>query len=384
MIYIKNAKIVLEHSVIDNGAMLIDGKRILKVASADIAKAPDNAKIIDANGLYVGPGFIDIHVHGGGGAEFLKEPTKAAQFFLRNGTTTILAASRNVYDLDFYLESFERLRQAKKSGGAADAIYGLYMEGPFMNPKYGANPERNLWRGDILKERFMPLVDGAGELVKVWAIAPEREGLNAFMDYAKKVNPNVLFALGHSEATYGQILALSHYGIAIQTHCMNATGSISEWEGTRGVGPDEYCFLNDDMYAELISDSGGIHVNANLQRLILKIKGTDKVILITDSNAAYHKPPEGLECYDDLSFDPMGRLAGSQLTMNKACRNVIKHTGIDVTQAFALASTNPARCIGIDSEVGTIAEGKLANLVFTDDAFNVKKVIFQGDIVCTT
>lgn len=378
MICIKNANVVLESCVLTDGIILIEDARILNVGKIGQFHIPDNTEIIDADGLYVGPGFVDIHVHGGGGAEFLKEPLKAAEFFLHHGTTTIFPTSRNVYDLDFYLESFDRVRAAMKADGAGKCISGIYMEGPFMNPKYGANPERNLWRGDILPERYKPLVDGAGDIVKIWAVAPERDGLAPFMEYAKKTNPQVQFAVGHSEATPEQITALKHYGINIQTHCMNATGSPSVWEGTKGCGPDEYCFLDDNMFAELISDSGGVHVNPYLQRLILKIKGIEKVILITDSNAVDFDAPPDLKQYTDLSFDPFGRLAGSRLTMNKACRNIIKHTGIGIVEAFLLASRNPARAVGLVDEIGTIASGKKANLVFVDTDFNVKNVMLEG------
>ena len=381
MIFIKNANIVVENGIIPNGELLVDDKIIVGLGEKDKVCCPSDAQIIDAKGLYVGPGFVDIHVHGGDDFEFFIEPKKAAEFFLSYGTTTVLPACRNIYDLDFYLESFKRIRLAMNSGGAGRCIAGVYMEGPFMNPKYGANPEKNLWRGEIKAERYMPLVDGAGDLVKVWAVAPEREGIEPFLQYAKKVNTCVKFAVGHSEATPNQISMLEHYGISILTHCMDATGRVSEWKGTRGSGPDEYCFLNDNMYAELISDSGGVHVNSDLQKLILKVKGIDKVILITDCNHVKHNAPKALEKYDDLSFDPFGRLAGSKLTMNKACKNVIKHTGIDISKAFLLASRNPARAIGLDNEIGSIAVGKKANLVFVNDAFDVEKVIFEGKIL---
>ncbi len=381
MTCIKNANIVCENDIISDGVILIEGKEILKLGKAGEFSYPSDIEVIDANGLYVGPGFVDIHVHGGGDAEFFKEPLKAAEFFLRHGTTTVLPANRNIYDLDFYLDSFKRIQSAINSGGVGRCIAGVYMEGPYMNPKYGANPERNLWRGDILPERYIPLVDGANSLVKVWAIAPERDGIEPFLEYAKKVNPEVRFAVGHSEATPSQIAHLKDYGISIQTHCMDATGTVSTWEGTRGSGPDEYCFLDDDMFAELISDSGSVHVNSDLQRLILKVKGLEKVILITDSNHVKYDAPKGLERYTDLSFDPLGRLAGSKLTMNKACFNIMKHTGIGIVEAFLLASRNPAKAIGLENKIGTIDVGKMANLVFVNDTFDVKKVMLEGELI---
>lgn len=190
-----------------------------------------------------------------------------------------------------------------------------------------------------------------------------------------------VFAVGHSEATPDEIERVKNYGIRIQTHCMDATGRVPLWEGTRGSGPDEYCFLDDEMYAELICDSGAVHVSTTLQKLILKVKGLDKVILITDSNAVDLPAPPGLEQYTDLAFDPFGRLAGSKLTMDQACRNIMAHTGISMDKAFLLAARNPARAIGMDHEVGTVAAGKKANLVFADEAFTVKKVMLEGVFV---
>lgn len=377
---IENAKVVLEEGILCDGAILTEGERILWVGKRGETDAPE-AERVDAGGLFVGPGFVDIHVHGGGGAEFFKEPMKAAEFFLRHGTTTVLPASKNCYDLPFYLESFQRVREAMRSGGAGKAIAGIYMEGPYMNPKYGANPERNLWRGDIIPERYKPLVDGAGDLVRVWAVAPERDGIEPFLKYAKEVNPQVVFSVGHSEATPDEIEACKPYGIRIQTHCMDATGRVPLWEGTRGSGPDEYCLLDDEMYAELICDSGAVHVSVTLQKLILKVKGLDKVILITDRNDVDLPAPPGLERYDDLSFDPFGRLAGSKLTLDRACRNIMRHTGISMDKAFLLAARNPARAVGLDHEVGTVAAGKKANLIFVDEGFAVKKVMLEGELV---
>ena len=378
MIYIENARVVLEDQILQDGAILVADGQIRQVGRF---ACPEGAQRKDAKGLYVGPGFVDIHVHGGGGAEFFKEPLKAAEFFLRHGTTTILPTSKNEFDLPFCLESYDRIQKAQKAGGVGKAIAGIYMEGPFMNPKYGANPEENRWRGDILPERYVPLVDGAGDLVRIWAVAPEREGLEPFLKYVKKANPRAVFAVGHSEATPEQIEKLAHYGIQVLTHCMDATGRLPLWEGTRGSGPDEYCFLDDDMYAELISDSGAVHVSATLQKIILKVKGMDRVILITDSNAVDRPAPAGLEQYEDLSFDPMGRLAGSKLTMDKACRNIMTHTGIGIREAFLLAARNPARVLGMADEIGTVAPGKKANLVFVDDHFTVEEIMLEGEFV---
>lgn len=379
MKYIKNAKLVLENGIIWDGVLVTDGDRIADCGHASEISIPNGAEIIDAEGKYVGPGFVDIHVHGGDVYSFYEQPLEAAHHFLKNGETTILGAL--YYDLsrEQFLASIGIIQEAMKQPGAGQALKGFYMEGPYMNPKYGARADLNKWKGEIRKEDYKDLVDAAGKDAKVWAVAPEREGIDDFMQYARSVNPDVMFSVGHSEATPAQIRKCKRLGLGLQTHCMDATGRNALWSGTRGCGPDEACFLDSDMYAEIISDSGAVHVNADLQRLIVKNKSVDRVVLITDSFVSFEESPEGLRHLSDLVFDPNSNLNGSKLTMSVAARNIMTHTNCGITQAFLMASRNPARVIGMDDEIGTIEPGKRADLVFVDDMMNVSRVMIGGE-----
>ena len=378
MVYIHNAKVVLETGILFDGAILLDGDRIATVGERRELAAPEGCEMIDAGGAYVGPGFVDIHVHGGNGYMFDSEPLQAAEHFLKNGETTILATLYYNLSKEGFLEAIGKVKEAMAAGGAGDAIAGIYMEGPYMNPKFGAMPERNKWKGDITPEAYKEVVDAAGTDAFVWAIAPEREGIDGFVDYAGSVNPHAVFSVGHSEATPAQVRKLKRKGLCLQTHCMDATGNYSEWVGTRGAGPDEACLTDPDMYAELICDSGAVHVNKDLINLIVKTKGVDKVVLITDSFVSDLPAPEKLKHITDLIFDENCWLSGSKLTMNVACRNIMSHTNCGIAQAFLMGSRNPARVLGLEDEIGTIEAGKRADLVFVDDVFNVKKVILGG------
>ena len=381
MICIENAKVVLENGILFDGVVLVDGERIAAVGAAGEVRIPADARRIDAGGAYVGPGFVDIHVHGGNGYMFDTDPENAAAYFLQHGETSLLATL--YYDLSKpeFMAATRRVQQVMANTEAGKAIVGCYMEGPYMNPRFGASPEKNKWKGEIKAEDYTQLVDCAGATAKVWAVAPEREGVEPFMAYAKQVNPDVVFAVGHSEASPTQVRHVRKYGIRIMTHCMNATHRVNPWAGTRGSGPDEYCFLDGDMYAEMICDSMGVHVNADLQRMILHNKGVDKVILITDSFVSHLDSPDDLRHVTDLSFDAGRNLCGSRLTMDMCCRNIMRHTNCGIAQAFLMASRNPARAIGIDDEVGTVEAGKMANLVFVDDVFHVQKVMLAGSFV---
>ena len=375
---IENAQLVLETGILWDGVLVVTDGIITAFGKAGTVEIPESAGHIDAKGAYVGPGFVDIHVHGGLCGHMCVYVEEVAEHFLRHGETTVLATPSYGNDFETFLSY---IKNVKAHMGNTKNIKGFYMEGPYMNPKYGSGAWRNPWRHPLDPTEYEALVDEAGELARVWAIAPEREGLMPFLEYARKVNPNVKFAMGHCEATPDQVLALgSRYRPTIQTHSMDATGRLPVPGGTRGSGPDEYCFQDPDMYAELISDSCGIHVSAALQRLLIHTKGVHRVVLITDGT--YHEdpnPPE-LAHVTDLNFNERGGLSGSKLTMDQACRNIMTHTSCGIAQAFRMASLNPARAIGMGDEIGSIEPGKRADLVFVDDKFNIQEVMVGGEL----
>lgn len=377
MLAFVNATAVLEDGLLENATVLIDGEKISAVGKEGEVNIPKDAEIIDLDGKYIGPGFVDIHVHGGGKYFFYENPELAADFFLSHGETTVLPTL--YYDLsrEELVESVKRIKTAIMSG-RADSIGGIYMEGPYMNPKYGASPEKNKWRGEIKRENYEELVREAGEYAKVWVIAPEREGVEDFVKFVKEINPEAVISVGHSEATPEQVERFKKYGLILQTHSMNATGRPESSLGTRSCGPDEACMLDKDMYAEMISDSQAIHVHPDMQRLLLSVKGIDKIVLISDSFVSNEKPHPDFAHVTDLSFDANGSLCGSKLTLDVVIKNVIKHTGVTLAEAFRMTSYNPAKVIGMDSEIGTVEAGKTANLVVLDKDLNLEKVILKG------
>lgn len=372
---IVNANIVTPNGILYDGKLMIRDNRIFDILTCHDT-TPADAQIIDAKGAYVGPGFVDIHVHGFGKTETYDADAATVDHFLSHGTTTLLATPYYSLNLEENLYAIENTKKAMKK---SPVVKGIYMEGPYTNPDYGANADTNPWRHGIVEEEYKALVDACGTDVKVWTTAPELDGILDFCAYAKKINPEVVIALGHSEATPYQIDAMGKYRPTLMTHTMNATGRPTVPRGTRGYGPDEYCFCHPDMYAELISDSCGMHVNAALQRMLLGIKGVEKVVLITDSTKTEAPSPEHLRHIIDLNFDHLGDLCGSQLTLDMACRNIMSHTNCGIAQAFIMASLNPAKVIGMDNEIGSIEKGKLADLVFVDDKFNVLRVMSEGE-----
>ncbi len=377
MICITNAKTVLEDRVLEDSSVCIEDGVIKYVGTE---RPEGDFETVDAAGLYLCPGLIDIHVHGGNGDFFFNDPEGTAGYFLRNGETTVLAALYYNMSKQGFLDAIDLVR-GQMSEGRCPNLIGFYMEGPYMNPKYGALAEKNLWKGEIRPEDYREIVDRAGDVAKVWVVAAEREGVPEFVKYAKRVNPSAVISVGASEADPDQVESLKGLGLRLQTHCMNATGRITEWSGTRGCGPDEACLLDDDIYAEIISDTYAIHVNRHMLNLVMKVKGPDRIVLITDNFASNEPSPEKYRYITDLAFDPNGNLNGSRLTLNVACRNMMRHTGCSLPEVFRMGSLNPAKVLGIDGEKGSVKEGKRADLILADGDLNVRKVYINGRAV---
>lgn len=373
---IRNAQVVLEHGILFDGALILEDGKIAQIVKERELEIPVGAEVIDAGGDYVGPGFVDIHVHSGKGFDTYGQVKEAADYFLAHGATSIMSTPS--YNMNFQ-EHMEAIELTKAAMPSVRTVRGMYLEGPYTNPRYGAFADRNPWRREIPEEEYKAMVDAAGAIAKVWTIAPERPDVMPFVEYARKVNPNVIFSLGHSEATPEQVRKMGKYTPKIMTHTFNATGRIPVSGGTRGYGPDEYCLQTPDMYAELISDSCGIHVNAMLQQMLIKVKGIEKVILITDGAGTDYPNPPHLAHVTDLNFTDKGGLAGSKLTMDQACKNIMASTNCGIAQAFLMGATNPARAVGLE-ELGVIEVGKNADLVFTNDKFQIHRVMVDGEI----
>lgn len=373
-----NAQVVLETGILWDATLITEDEEIL--AYGKEIDIPSDAEIIDAEGAYVGPGLVDIHVHGICGHHTAIEPIEASEMFLRRGSTSILATPSYQFNGEKIMNC---IKTVKENMGKARTIRGIYMEGPYTNSETGSHSFMNPWKHGTFAEEYEPFVEEGGDLVKVWTIAPEREGIIDFLKFARQVNPDVKIAIGHTWATPDQVRALgSRFRPTILTHFGCATKVLPPLSGgTRGSGVDEYCMQDPDVFCEMISDSCAIHVQAPNQRLLIHNKGVERVVLITDCTAHNNPNPEKYAHIDDLNFDPKGGLAGSKMTMDQACRNVMTHTNCGIAQAFIMGSSSPAKAIGMFDEIGSIEPGKKADLIFVDDRFNVKKVMLRGEMV---
>ncbi len=372
-----NANIIMPDHVIPNGVILIDNGVIVDFGKAKNIEIPKTAEIIDAEDNFVGPGLIDIHTHAAGGNYIMENPAVSSKELLKHGVTSVLPALYYSLDKEHFLDAIDTIIDAHKKG-EFDNFYGFYMEGPYLNPAFGCDQEKNAWRHGVFKKDYQDLIERSKDYTKVWCIAPEREGIEEFVRDVKKSIPNCVFSVAHSEATPEQVEKFIPYGLKIATHHTNATGTIEHYSECRGVCVDEAVNYNKEIYAELICDRIGAHVVPYMQRLVRRIKGDDRLILISDQFISDGPVPEGFEEATDINFDWAGEIAGSGMTLDLACKNVLFHMGCSVCDAFRFASTNPARALGIWDR-GYIAKGNVADLIIVNHLFDIRKVIFKGE-----
>ncbi|HHU53954.1 MAG TPA: amidohydrolase family protein [Clostridiaceae bacterium] len=319
---IKNARVILPDRMLEKHSILIEDDRIINVFPDDNVALPSDCKIIDVEGKYVGPGFVDIHCHGDKDNWFYDDPVAVSRSHLAHGTTSIMATARLLPTHEEVLDSVIAIADGVEEDPDTTVI-GIHMEGPYMNPKYGAYRDRS--RIPKREEYYEYLKAGKG-LIKTWTIAPELENINQMVaDIQAATKGKTIFQVGHSEASREHISTLFPSGLKIGTHLTNASGRFVDppkFLGTREIGVDESVWLDDGVYAEVIVDYHGSHVRYDMLKLIIKIKGVDKTIIITDSTVAEYAAPPVYEGINDVNYTDDGELMGSALTMDKAVTNV--------------------------------------------------------------
>lgn len=380
-------RVVTPFGVMEDGMVVVRGDRIAYVGKQDAKVAGSEqyqgrVRHFNGPGEHIVPGFIDIHTHGGGGVWCYDDPLTFAALHLKHGTTSVLPTL--VYNQSHaeMMDSLKRIIAAMEQGG--NSIAGIHLEGPYINPKYGAitNPIR-----PVNAQEYRDILQLAGERIMLWTLAPELAGQQQFMEDASAYR--IVFSVGHSEASPEQIYDSVRLGLRIGCHLTNASGAtpnVPRYAGTREVGVHEAVLLHDEMFAEVIPDRDGCHVRPLMLRLIVKTKGADQVIVITDAaDGAGVSPGRDVRMIRPNSFTPTDMkdeiLAGSFLTMDRAVHNMRLHTGIGWVETVKMSSLNAARALGWDRDLGSIEHGKKANLLVVNESITVKFVMLEGQVI---
>ena len=375
MKYIKNGKLILKDKIVCGKALAYDDKI---VDILDESAIPAGAEVIDAKGGYVAPGLIDVHIHGYVGLDVSDgnpdDIRKISEGIVKNGVTLWQPTTMTIAK-EKILKAYDAVRSVMEESKTwnGSAIHGVHSEGPFINPKKkGAQEEKS-----ILKPDADMILDNA-DVVRYVTLAPEMD--EDFAAIRKIVsNSNVVVSMGHTDADFDCAMRAVDAGVRSTTHLFNAMSAL----GHRNPGVVGAA-LKSDVYTELIVDT--FHVDKRLYSVIAKLKG-DKLVFITDCLPAGGLPDgeyflggqkviaKGIQCrLED------GTIAGSVLKLNKGVWNVYENTDLPFWQCVKCASLNPATMLGIADRKGSLDIGKDADIIITDNEFNVNTTIIGGTV----
>lgn len=369
-------KVITADGIVDK-AVLIHGGKIIDICD----KVPESAEIIDAGGLYVSPGFIDIHIHGYKGCDIMGNTYEALAHMSKNLLATGVTGFLGTTMTDKQGKIREVIREAKRACSNLEGadLLGVHLEGPFISHEYkGAHREEYLLNPDV--ESFK-IISGENEsFVKMVTLSPELEGSKELIEYLN--SSGIVPSMGHTAANYEEVKRSIEWGIKSCTHVFNAMKGFCHREpGALGA------VLDSDLPTECIAD--GIHVHEAALRILKKLKEMNNMILITDSTMAGGMEDGeytlgGQRVYVKLGEARLknGLLAGSTLTMNRAVRNIRKFCHMGMVEAVSLASANPARLLGLRDR-GVIGRGYRSDILIFDENINIHKVIKDDTIKWT-
>ncbi len=374
-----NGKIITETEMIEDKILIYDEKILEIIDSKNSQKVLKKCEeVTDAKKMFVSPGFIDIHIHGSGGADVMDGTEEAlkriSSTITENGVTAFLPTTMTM-NRDQIYNALDNIRNSmcKKINGAK--VLGAHMEGPFLCAKYkGVHLEKH-----ILKPNF-DFIKQYIDIIKIVTLAPEMDQNFSFIKETKG-KTNIIIAMAHSNANYDIAMDAIEKGISHITHTFNAMTTLHH----RNPGIVGAAF-NSDVYCEIIADD--IHVHPAVYKILESVKGSEKIILVSDAMRAgccedgiYELGGQKVIVTDNSARLQDGTLAGSVLRLNKGVKSFMDNTKIHICSAINLASLNPAKELGLQAEKGSIKVGKFADLIILDSSFNVKKTIVEGKTV---
>ena len=378
MYALTNCRIYTGYEILENHAVIIDGDKISKICKQD--ELSENITIEDLQGAIVAPGFIDIQVNGCGGVQFnetldalsIETLEKMQATNLAYGCTSYLPTLITSTD-EFMIKAVRVMREYLVKH--PNQALGLHLEGPYINPEKKGIHDENIIR--LPSQEMIDFLCDNADVIKIITLAPERVETNFIKQL---VSAGIHVSVGHSNGHYDDCRRGFNAGITLGTHLFNAMPYITGREpGVVGAIYDE-----PDVYVGIIAD--GQHVSWANIRNSHKIK-QDHLILITDAmllagsdltsavfagKTIYYK--------DGRCVDEKGTLGGSALTMIDAVKNAVEYVSIALDEALRMATLYPAKAIGVDKTLGSVSEGKIANLVIFDRNFTITKTVVNGEI----
>ena len=391
-IKIINGNIITPYQILKNGTVLINNNTIEAISEGDIEGS--DYFIIDAKGNYVSPGFIDIHIHGGGGHDFMDGTEEAylqiAAIHAKYGTTAMAPTTLTCAKEDL-LKAIDLYKSASRKNTNGAQFIGLHLEGPyFALSQSGAQDPRYIRNPDL--EEYKAVIAHGVDVIKRWSVAPELPGAVEMGKYLKK--NGIVAAIAHTDAIYEEVLEAVESGYSLATHLYSAMSGVTRRNTYRYAGVIESAYLIDSMDVEIIAD--GIHVPPPLLKLVYKIKGPDRIALITDAMRAAGMPEgesilgnkeTGLKVIVENGVAIMAdrsSFAGSVATTDRLVRTLIQMADVPLIEAVRMMSKTPATIMGVERNKGSLTVGKDADILIFDENINIKTTIINGKVVYTS
>ena len=375
--------IVTPFQLLEDRIIIIEKGKIIAITDKkeDLALLK-NAEIIEAQNKFIVPGYIDIHVHGGGGSDVMDGEYEAikqvATTHSRFGTTAFLPTTMTMTK-DKIIKSLKSIHEARLKGTGTAEILGIHLEGPYINPeKKGAQKEEDIKKVSV--EEFLEFNQASGNLIRLVTIAPEMPGAIDFIRWLHQ--QGIIVSVGHSNATYKQVQEGIQAGLSQVTHIFNAMRGLHHREpGVVGAA-----LSSPKLIVEMIAD--GIHLHPMVLKMLTQIKESEKLVLITDAMRAtgfkegtYDLGGQEVMVTQGQAKLKNGTLAGSVLTMDKAVKNLVTKVGISLLNAVQMASYNPAKCLGIDDKKGSLELYKDADIVILNKNLETELTMVAGKVV---
>ena len=375
-----NGHILIPGGWLKDGSILLCDDRIVEVTNSDLAVI--GAKVVDARGMYIVPGFVAMNIHGAAGHDF-KEGTeeafrKAVAAHQRYGATTIFPtiSSSPFTTIRQCAEVCERLMTEPGS-----PILGLHIEGPYLNPKMAG-----AMFSDVVKnpdpEEYRSLIEET-KCVRRWDASPELPGAMEFARYLKE--KGILVSITHTEAEFDLIREAYNTGFSHVAHFYNAMPGFHKRREYKYEGTVESVYLMDGMTVEVIAD--GRHLPSTILRLVYKLKGVECTCLVTDALAYAAndgKQPDDSRIVIDNGVCKLAdhsALVGSIATSDQLIRTMVEKAKLPLEDAIRMASETPARLMGVYDRVGSLQKGKDADVLIIDRKLNVRQVWCKGQVV---
>lgn len=372
-----------------SGSVVVEGPVISQILPGENAVPREGDLLIDAKGRYLSPGFIELHTHGAGGCDFMDGSidaiVTACRTHMLHGTTALLPTTLSSQDGELF-ENLANIRRAADIRDGMPEILGVHLEGPYFSPAQNAAQDKRYIKTPV-REEYERIYANCPS-IKIWSAAPELPGAQEMGRWMRE--KGIIGSIGHSDAVYEDVELAVENGYRMITHFFNGMSRLTRRDAKMYLGVAESGLCFDDLTVEIIAD--GCHLPPSLLKLIYRVKGPDRICLVTDSMRA---------AGTDVSESTLGSLkngqrvvieggvaympgktsfGGSIATADRLIRTMYRLADVPLTEAVKMMTVTPARMLGVENRIGSVAPGMDADLLLFDEDISVSLVMIKGKV----